>query len=136
MAFFREAERTPILIEEIFLLKTDPQVGIVLDRGAHVGGMRGAIGVHDFAQDDISVLAAGIRIQSHGLQNAVGAFALRLHGGTAVKTPKGQIRKRRRLLKRLDRSFAAQLRNGLFAVKPDIFKFVFCHGIWWISLMK
>src|SRR4029077_12977569 len=27
VAVFRKAERTPILIEEVFLLKTDPQVG-------------------------------------------------------------------------------------------------------------
>ena len=115
------------MIEEVFLLETNPQVRVVLDRGARVGGMRRAIRVHDFAQNDVSVLAACIGIQSHGFQHAVGAFALGLHGGTAVKTPIGQIGKGGWILKRLDRSLAAQLRNGLFAVKPDVFEFVFCH---------
>ena len=93
MAVFREAERTPILEEKVLLLKTNPQVGIVLDGGARIGGMRRAIGVHDFAQNDISVLAACIGIQSHRLQHAVGAFALGLHGGTAVKSPIGHVGK-------------------------------------------
>ena len=99
MAVFREAERTPILIEEVFLLKANPQVGIVLDGGAHIGGMRRAIRVHHFAQNDVGVLAACIGIQSHRLQNAVGLAALGLHGGTAVKSPKGQIGKGGWLLK-------------------------------------
>jgi hypothetical protein len=36
IAVLREAERTSVLIEEVFLLKTDPQVRIVLDRGARM----------------------------------------------------------------------------------------------------
>ena len=89
MAVFREAQRTAVLIEEIFLLEADPQVGIVLDGGAHVGRMRRAIGMHDFAENDVTVLARCIGIQSHGLQDAVGLAAFGLHGGAAVKTPIG-----------------------------------------------
>ena len=89
VAVFGEAERTPALIEKIFLLKTNPQIRVVLDGSARVGGMRSAIGVQDFAKNDISVLAACVRIQSHRFQHAVRAFTLGLHGGTAVKTPVG-----------------------------------------------
>ena len=44
VAVFREAQRTPILVEEVFLLEPDPQVWIVFDCGARVGGMRGTVG--------------------------------------------------------------------------------------------
>jgi hypothetical protein len=43
VAVLRKSERAPFLIEEVFLLETDPQVRVVLDRRARVGGMRGAI---------------------------------------------------------------------------------------------
>jgi hypothetical protein len=119
----------PILIEEIFLLKTNPEVRVVLDGGASVGGMCCAIREHDFAQDDIGVLAARIRIQSNGFQYAIRAFAFGLHGGASVKTPQGQIRQGGRMVERLDRGLATQLRNRRFAVKPNIFQFVFCHGL-------
>src|SRR5258708_37944285 len=89
VAVFGEAEGTPALIEEVFLLKANPQVRVVLDRSACVGGMGGAISMRDFAKNDIGVLAACITLQSHGFQHAVRAFALGLHGGTAVKTPIG-----------------------------------------------
>ena len=49
IAVFRPADRSALLIEEIFLLQADPQVRVVLNGGAHIGGMRGAIRVHDFA---------------------------------------------------------------------------------------
>jgi hypothetical protein len=84
--------------------------------------------MHDFAENEVGVLAACIGIESHGLQNAVRLAALGLHGGTAVKTPKGQVGKGGRLLKGLELSLAAQFRDGLFAVKPDVFEFVLCHG--------
>jgi hypothetical protein len=86
--------------------------------------------VHDFAEDDVSVLAACIGIESNRFQHAVGALALGLHGGTAVKTPVGQIGKGRRILKRLEQTLAAQVGDGLLAVKPDVFEFVFCHSVW------
>src|SRR5450432_359690 len=85
----REAERAAVLIEEIFLLEANPQIGIILDGGAHVGGMRRAVGVHDLAENDVAVVAGAVRVESHRLQNAVRALALGLHGGTAVEAPLG-----------------------------------------------
>ncbi len=94
MAVLREAERTSILIKEIFLLEADPEIRIVYDRGARVGRVRRAIRVHHFVQHDIPVFAAGIGIERHRFQNAVGAFAFGLHRGAAVKTPIGNIGQR------------------------------------------
>ena len=122
------AERKAVFVEEVLLLEPDPQVGVVFDRGARVCGMRRAIGVHDFAENEIRVRAGSIRIQSHRFQHTVGAFALRLHSGTAVETPIGQIGKGGGMLKGLEQTLAAQSGNGRFAVKPDVFEFVFGHG--------
>ena len=40
---FRETERAPTLIKKVFLLETNPQVRVVLDRGPPIRGMRSAI---------------------------------------------------------------------------------------------
>src|SRR5580658_10445279 len=60
VAVFRKTKWTPVFKEEIFLLQANPQVGIVLDGSARVGGMRSAIRVHHFAQNDIRILAGCI----------------------------------------------------------------------------
>src|SRR5450432_987744 len=33
------------------------------------------------------------------------------------------------MLKCPEQTFAAQIRNGMFSVQPDVFKFVLCHSI-------
>ena len=99
MAVLREAERAPVLIQEVLLLETNPEVRIVLDGGAIVGGVRGAVRVHDFAENDKRVLAAGIGIEGHRMQNAVRALALGLHRGTAVKPPQRHVSEGRWLVK-------------------------------------
>ncbi len=71
VSVFGEAERSAILVEEVLLFEADPEVGIVFDGGAGVGGVGGAIRMHDFAQNEVAVLAGGVGIKSHGLQNAV-----------------------------------------------------------------
>ena len=42
--------------------------------------MRGAVWMHDFAKDDVGILAAGVWVQSYWLQNAVRLVTLGLHG--------------------------------------------------------
>src|ERR1039457_7662773 len=80
IAFLRKAEWAAIFIKEIFLFKTYPEVGVVVDGGTRIGGVRGAVGMHDFAEDDIRILAAGVWVQSYWLQNAVRLVTLGLHG--------------------------------------------------------
>src|SRR5260370_3619653 len=57
-AVLRKAERPAVFVEEILLFKTNPQVRIIFDGGAVIGGMWRAIRMHDFAKNYISVLAA------------------------------------------------------------------------------
>jgi len=60
-AMVGEAERTPVLIEEIFLLEAEPGAFIVEDGGARIGRMRGdAIGHHDFAHHQGAVEAGAV----------------------------------------------------------------------------
>jgi len=72
--------------------------------------------MHDFAKDEIAVLACAIGIQGHRLQHTVRLAALGLHGGAAVKAPKRKVSKCGRVLKCLELSLAAQLRNRELAV--------------------
>ena len=123
IAVLREAERTAILIEEVLLLEAEPKIRIVRGRGAHIGRVRRAVGEHDFAEHDESVLAGGIGIQRHGLENAIGLVARSLHGGAAVKSPQRQIGQGGRFVEFLDIGFAAEFRDGLLSVKPDVLKF-------------
>ncbi len=122
-----EAQRTPVFVEEVLLLQADPQVRIIFDGRAHVAGMRGAVRMHHLAQHDESVLAAGVRIERHRVQDAVRALAFGLQGGAAIKSPERHVCKGRGLLERLQCGLAAQTGNGRFAIEPDVFKFVFRH---------
>src|ERR1700687_1593843 len=99
MAVFGEAERASVFKEEVFLFETNPQVRVILDGSAHVRRMRGSICVENLIHDNIGVLAAGIRVQSHWLENAVRTVPFSLHSGTAVKAPFRQIRQGGWLLK-------------------------------------
>jgi hypothetical protein len=128
VAVLGEAERTSILVEEVLLLKANPEVWVVLNGGAHISGVRGTVRMHDFAQNEITIFAGSVGIKGDRLQDAVGFASLCLHGGTAVKAPKRQIGERRRLLKGLELCFAAEFGDRLFAVKPDVFEFVLGHG--------
>ena len=84
----REAERTAVLVEEIFLLVAEPGALVVENGGALVGGMRGlAIRHHHFAHHQHAVGAPAVRINRDRLQHAVGAVALGLHGRASVKAP-------------------------------------------------
>ena len=75
----REAERTVVLIEEVFLLEAEPRVGIVEDGGALVRGMGGlAIRHHDFAHHEHAVGAGAVGIDRNRLEHAVGVVAFGL----------------------------------------------------------
>src|SRR5580698_7007124 len=128
VALFREAERTAILIEEVLLLKTEPKIRIIGGSGAHVGRVWRAVGEHDFTKDDEGVFASGIGIERNRLENAIGLVARSLHGGAAVKSPQRQIGQSGRLVEFLDVSFAAEFRDGLLTIEPDVFKFVLWHS--------
>ncbi len=55
----REAERTAVLVEEVFLLEAEPGAGVVENGGALVGRVRRlAIGHHDFAHHQRAVVRA------------------------------------------------------------------------------
>ena len=92
----REAERTAVLVEEVFLLEAEPGACVVEDGGALVRGVRGlAVGHHDFAHHQRAVVARGVRIDRDRLQHAIRAVAFGLHGRRAVKAPQRKLFQRR-----------------------------------------
>ncbi len=129
IATLGEPERTTVLEKEVFLLETEPGVRVVEDRGAGVGNVGSAVGVVDFAHDEHAVLARGIEIHGDGLQHAVGTAAGRLLGGTSVEAPEGKFFELRKAGEVLDLGLAAEAGNGLVAVEPDVFQFVFGHDL-------
>src|SRR6185437_15306097 len=94
----RESQWAAVFVKEIFLFEADPEIWIVFDGGAHIRGVRRAIGMHHFAENNKGVFAAGVRVQSNRLQNTVRAMTFSLHGRAAVKSPERQVAKRRLML--------------------------------------
>jgi len=127
--FDREAQRATILVKEIFLLEAEPGVRIVKNGGAGVGRMRGAVGQKNFAHDERAVFAGRVREDRDGLENAVRAVALGLAGRAAVEAPVGKLLELGKAGEFLDLGFAAEVGNGLVAVQPDVFEFVFSHFV-------
>ena len=127
-----EAKGSAIFVEEIFLLEAEPSAGVVQDGCASVALVRShTIGHHHFAHHQSAVLAGGVGINSHRLQDTVGATSLSLAGRTAVEIPEGQLLQLRKALKILDLGFAAEVRDWLVTIEPDVFQFVFSHGCEW-----
>ena len=124
----REAERTAVLVEEVFLLEAEPGAGIVEDGGALVGRVRGlAIGHHDFAHHQHAVGAGAVREHRDRLQHAIGAVAFGLLGGGAIEAPERKLLERRERREFLDLSFAAQVRSRRISVEPDVLELILGH---------
>ena len=93
----RKAERTAVLVEEIFLLEAEPCAFVVENGGALVRGVRGlAIGHHDFAHHQRAVGARAVRINRDRLQHAIGTMAFGLHGRASVEAPQRKLFQRRK----------------------------------------
>jgi len=60
---FGPAKRLAVLVEEVFLLETEPGAWIVQDRSAGVGWVRRAVGHHDLAHHQCAVLSGGVGIR-------------------------------------------------------------------------
>ena len=71
VAVLGKAQRTSVLVEEVLLFETDPKIGIVLDRRAHVRRVRRAVRVHYFAKNQIAIFAGSIGVERYRFQNAV-----------------------------------------------------------------
>ncbi len=127
IASLRKAERTAVLVEEIFLLETEPRAGIVENGRALVRNVRGAIRHHDFAHDERAVGARAVRIDRDGLEHAIRTVAFSLVRRGTVKTPQRQLLKCRENFEFLDLRFAAQTRHWRIAVEPYVLELVLCH---------
>ena len=124
-----ETQRTPVLIQEILLLKTKPGAFIIKNRRTIIRRMRRhAIGHHHFAHHQHTILPRGIRINGDRLQHAIGALAFRLLRGASIKSPERQLGERREAVVFFDLRLAAQVTDGLITVQPEVFEFVFGHG--------
>jgi hypothetical protein len=92
IAGFGKAQRTSVLVEEIFLLEPEPSVRIVKDSGALVRGVRRlAVGHHDFAHHEHAVGARGVGVDRDRLEHAVRRMSLGLHGRRPVEAPKREF---------------------------------------------
>ncbi len=123
----REAERRPILVEEVFLFVAEPRVRVIEDRGPAVGRVRLAIGQHDLAHDEDAVGLGGIGVNRDGLEHAVRGVPFGLPRGTAVEAPHRELFQLGKCAEFLDLRFAPEVGHGLVTVEPDIFQFVLRH---------
>ena len=129
---FRESEDVAVFFEEVFLLKSEPCVFIVEDARASVGGMRIAVGKHNFTHDEDTVLTGSVRIKRDWLEDAVGVASVSLLGGGSVKSPLGQLLESREVIKFLDAAFSTKVWDGRVAVQPDVIESVFSHWSDWL----
>ena len=116
-----EAERAAILIQEVFLLETEPGVRIVENGGAGIGDVGRAVGVVNLAHDEDAVLTGGVRIERDRLQYAVGTAAGGLLGRASVKAPQGQLLELGEAGEFLDLGLAAKIRDRRVTIEPDVF---------------
>jgi hypothetical protein len=111
------------------LLEAEPSVGIIENGGSGVGDVRGAVRHHDFAHDESAIFAGGVGENRDGFEHAIGAAAGRLAGGAAIEAPQREVFELGKAGEFLDGGLAAEVCNGLVAIEPDVFEFVFSHSV-------
>ena len=122
---FRPTQGTAFGGEEVFLLEAEPEVFVVRNSGTVVGRVRVAVGKHDFAHDEESVLC-GVEsaVEGNRLQDTIGIAAVGLLGGAAVKSPFGAVGKGQIIRVAVqDLGFAAEVSHGGVTIKPEVFEF-------------
>src|SRR5215212_640238 len=119
-ALLRKAERGAVLVEKVLLLEAEPRVGVVWNRRAAVRRMRRPVGQQHLAHDEIAAVARGVREERDRLQETVRARAARLTRRAAVEVPQRKPVERGLCVEIDDLRLAAQVRNGLVAVQPDV----------------
>ena len=124
----REAQRGAVPVEEVLLFEAEPRAGIVRDRGAAVRWMRRPVGQKHLAHHEHAAAPGGIGEESDRLQHAVRASAFGLLCRTAVEVPDGQLLEGRFAGELHDLRLAAEIRDGLVAVQPDVFELVLGHS--------
>ena len=91
ISVFGESQRAAVFVEEVLLFETDPKVGHLIARCAEIRWVGLAVGEHDFAEDQKSVGAGAIWIESYWLEQAIGASALGLLSRASIEPPHGEI---------------------------------------------
>jgi len=114
-----EAEWAAVLHDGVFLLEAEPQVGIVFEAAATIGGVDRTIGIQHFAHDQRSIFAAWIFDQANGLEQAVAAVAFGLLRAGSVKGPTRAIVDLLRLASD-DLGLATNAGFGLVTVQPNV----------------
>ena len=123
-----EPEGYAVAVEEVFLLKAEPRVGVIDDGCARVAGVRGfAVWHHDFAHHEHAIAAGGVWVACNGFQHAIAASSFGLTGGASVESPHGQLLELGKAFEILDLRLATEVRDGGIAVQPDILEFIFSH---------
>ena len=130
-AGFRKTQRAAILQQRVLLLEPDPGI-FAVDAGVHqvaqvragVGGVRRAVGVEHFAQDEIvAALTGGIAHDPHRDQRAIAVMAVGLAGRRAVEAPFGKVPGAERVyIGFIDEPrLRAQTLRRCGSIEPDVF---------------
>ncbi len=125
---FWEAEWATVLVEEIFLLETDPETWIFFDRCTCIGYVRCAVWIQNIAHNEEAIVAGSVWIKSDWAEKAIRAAAFSLLCGAAVESPFWAIAECKCINIAInDFRFAAKVWDWLIAVEPEVFEFQFGH---------
>src|SRR3954464_3005324 len=94
------------------------------------------VGEQHFAHGEVAAITGGIGEERYRLEEAVGARAVGRARRAAVKVPKRQLVERRLRLEVDDLRLAAQVRDGLVAVQPDVLELVLHSASSWSRTNK